>query len=104
MEPTGVYYEQGAMSLFNHGFTVAVVLPNKSKKYLQATGLKSKNNKIDAKGLRQMGAEQKLEPWRPMNEFFYALRALTRHHESLQNLRTILIIAYMQIMQVKSGN
>lgn len=88
MEATGVYYEQCAMYLFKQGFTVAVVLPNKAKKYLQSTGLKSKNDKIDARGLAQMGAEQKLELWQPMDEFFYTLRALTRHHESLQSLKT----------------
>lgn len=88
MEATGVYYEQCAMYLFKKGFTVSIVLPNKSRKYLQSTGLKSKNDQIDAKGLAQMGAQQKLEAWQPMNEFFYILRALTRHHESLQNLKT----------------
>ena len=88
MEATGVYYEQCAMYLFKHGFTVAVVLPSKAKKYLQSRGLKSKNDKIDAKGLAQMGAEQKLESWQPLDEFFYTLRALTRQHENLQNLRT----------------
>ena len=88
MEATGVYYEQCAMYLFKKGLTVSIVLPNKSKKYLQATGLRSKNDKIDAKGLSRMGAEQKLEAWQPMDEFFYSLRALTRHHESLQHLKT----------------
>lgn len=88
MEATGVYYEQCAMYLHKKGFTVIVVLPNKAKKYLQATGLKSKNDKIDAKGLAQMGAEKKLEPWQPMDDFYYTLRSLTRHHESLQNLKT----------------
>ena len=88
MEATGVYYEQCAMYLFKKGYTVSIVLPNKSKKYLQSTGLKSKNDKIDAKGLALMGAQQKLDAWQPASEFFYVLRALTRHHESLQNLRT----------------
>jgi transposase len=88
MEATGVYYEQCAMYLFKKGFTVIVVLPNKAKKYLQATGLKSKNDKIDATGLAQMGAEKKLEPWQPMDDYYYTLRSLTRHHESLQNLKT----------------
>src|SRR3954453_22737249 len=60
MEATGVYYEQCAMYLYKNGFTVVVVLPNKAKKYLQAKGLKSKNDKTDSKGLAQMGAEQKL--------------------------------------------
>lgn len=88
MEATGVYYEQCAMYLFKQGFSVAVVLPNKAKKYFQATGLKSKNDKIDARGLAQMGAEKKLEPWQPMDDYYYKLRSLTRHYESLQNLKT----------------
>src|SRR6266496_2610042 len=86
MEATGVYYEQCAMYLYKKGFTVIVVLPNKAKKYLQATGLKSKNDKIDAKGLAQMGAEKKLNPWQPMDDFYYTLRSLTRHHESIENI------------------
>lgn len=88
MEATGVYYEQCAMFLYKNEFTVIVVLPNKAKKYLQAKGLKSKNDKIDSKGLAQMGAEQKLEPWQPMDDFYYTLRSITRHHESLQDLKT----------------
>jgi transposase len=88
MEATGVYYEQCAMFLFKLGYQVAIVLPNKAKKYLQATGLKSKNDKIDSKGLSRMAAEQSLELWQPMNDFFYHLRALTRQHQSLQELKT----------------
>lgn len=88
MEATGVYYEQCAMFLFKEGYNVAVVLPNKAKKYLQSLGLKSKNDKIDAKGLARMAAEQLLELWQPMDDFFYQLRALTRQHQSLQELKT----------------
>jgi len=88
MEATGVYYEQCALFLFKAGFNVSVVLPNKAKKYLQATGLKSKNDKIDAQGLARMAAEQALECWKPMNDFFYQLRDMTRHRQSLQELKT----------------
>lgn len=88
MEATGVYYEAAAFFLYKAGYDVAVVLPNKAKKYLQALGLKTKNDKIDAAGLARMGAEQSLELWKPMDEFFYTLRALTRHHQSLQEFRT----------------
>jgi transposase len=51
-------------------------------------GLRTKNDKIDAAGLAHMGAEQCLELWQPMNEFFYTLRAMTRHHQSLQEIKT----------------
>lgn len=88
MEATGVYYEQCAMFLFKQGYNVSVVLPNKAKKYLQATGLKSKNDKIDSKGLSRMAAEQSLELWKPMDDFFYQLRSLTRQQQSLQELKT----------------
>ena len=91
MEATGVYYENCALFLFKEGYTVSVVLPNKAKKYLQSTGQKSKNDKIDAKGLARMGAEQSLRPWEPMTEFFYQLRELTRQQQSLQEHRTVLM-------------
>lgn len=88
IEATGVYYEACSLFLFKAGLDVVVVLPNKAKKYLQALGLRSKNDKIDAAGLARMGAEQCLELWQPMDEFFYTLRAMTRHHQSLQELKT----------------
>jgi transposase len=88
MEATGVYYEQCAMFLFKAGYNVAIVLPNKAKKYLQSIGLKSKNDKIDSKGLSRMAAEQALPLWQPMDDFFYQLRSLTRQHQSLQELKT----------------
>lgn len=55
MEATGVYYEQLAWFLSQQGYQVSVVLPTKAKRYLQALGNRSKNDKIDAKGLAQMG-------------------------------------------------
>jgi transposase len=88
MEATGVYYEACALFLYKKNYSVSVVLPNKAKKYLQATGLKSKNDKFDAQGLGRMGAEQALQTWTPMNEYFYQLRSLTRQHQSLQELKT----------------
>jgi transposase len=88
MEATGIYYEQIAMYLFKQQYSLSVVLPNKAKKYLQSTGLKSKNDQIEAQGLARMGAEQCLELWQPMDSYFYELRELTRQHQSLQELKT----------------
>jgi transposase len=89
MEATGVYYENLALFLYQKGYRVSVVLPNKAKKYMEALNLKSKNDKIDAKGLSRMGAEQSLDAWLPMGEYFYQLRLLTRHYQSLQEMCTI---------------
>lgn len=91
MEATGVYYEHCAVYLHNAGFSVSVLLPNYAKKYLQASGQKSKNDKIDAQGLAQMGAEKSLELWEPISEFYYSLRLLTREIESLQEQKTMVI-------------
>lgn len=91
VEATGVYYEEFALSMHKDDFYVSVVLPNYSKKYLQSKGLKSKNDKIDAKGLSQMGAEQCLAKWEPFSKNIYELRSLTRQNEDLQNQRTTIL-------------
>lgn len=88
MEATGVYYEKLAWFLHHKGYYVSVVLPNKSKKYLQCLGLKSKNDKIDSIGLARMGAEQCLPRWNAPNKAIVELRDITRHRESLQESRT----------------
>jgi transposase len=90
MEATGIYHENCAYYLFEKGFQVSIILPNKAKKYLEAIGLKSKNDTIDAKGLSQMGAEQCLDTWQPMGTFFYQLRLLTRQHQNVTELKTVL--------------
>ncbi len=88
MEATGIYYENLANYLYKNECYVSVVLPNKSKKYLQSKGHKSKNDKIDAKGLSEMGAEQKLERWQPMSDSIYNLRSLTRYRIIIVNAKT----------------
>lgn len=90
MEATGIYHENCAYYLYEKGFDVSIILPNKAKKYLEAIGLKSKNDSIDARGLSQMGAEQCLELWEPMGTFFYELRLLTRQHQNVTELKTVL--------------
>ncbi|MDA3853037.1 MAG: IS110 family transposase [Bacteroidales bacterium] len=91
LEATGVYYEQIAWRLYDEGIDVVVVLPNKAKKYIQSLGYKSKNDKIDAKALAQMGAEQCLDTWQPLTDKTYELRGLTRQNEDLQKERTVIL-------------
>ena len=90
MEATGIYHENCAYYLYEKGFDTSIILPNKAKKYLEAIGLKSKNDSIDAKGLSQMGAEQCLERWQPMGTFFYELRLLTRQYQNVTELKTVI--------------
>jgi transposase len=90
MEATGVYYEELAWHLHLEKEHVSVVVPNKAKKYLQSLS-KSKNDKTDAIGLAQMGAEKQLKHWIPLTDSIYELRTLTRHRESCSKQRTATI-------------
>ncbi|MCK5103066.1 MAG: IS110 family transposase [Cyclobacteriaceae bacterium] len=85
MEATGVYHENVAFSLDDNSVDIAVVLPNKSKKYMESLGYKSKNDTIDARGLAQMGAERSLPLWQRPSKSIYMLRSLCREHASLQD-------------------
>jgi len=69
MEATGVYHEQLAYYLHDEGLCVSIILANHSSKYLESLGLKTKNDKIDARGLAQMGAERSLSRWDPLLSF-----------------------------------
>jgi transposase len=88
MEATGIYHEECAYYLHDKKYSICVVLPNYAKKYLQASGIKSKNDKIDAKGLSKMFAERAFTLWQPMGRFYYELRAMTRHHQALNEMKT----------------
>jgi len=91
MEATGNYYENLAFYFFKKDYAVSVILPNKAKKYMESRGIKTKNDPVDAKGLSQMGAEQRLNKWEPFSDQIYQLRSLTRHCEHLSQERTRLI-------------
>jgi transposase len=88
MEATGVYYESLAYFLFEHEFTVHVVLPNQSKKFAESLGAKSKTDKIDAQILAHMGLERKLHSWQPLSSCFIMLKQLTRERDALIQERT----------------
>ena len=88
MEATGVFFLNCAVDLFCNGDSVSLILPNKAKNWLPAFGHKTKHDKIDAQGLSKMCAEKALELWEPSAEYYYQLRSLTRHHQSLQEHKT----------------
>jgi transposase len=90
MEATGIYYEQLAWLLHDKKCSVSVVLPNKAKKYKEALGLKSKNDRIDAKGLAQMCCEQNNTTWKPLTSSIYLLRLITRQIQSVSQQATVL--------------
>lgn len=90
MEATGVYHEYLAWHLYTADYVVHIVLPTRAKYYIKSLGLKSKNDKIDAQGLADMGLQQELEPWSPCSKNILDLRSLTRQVEVFQQARTAL--------------
>lgn len=88
MEATGSYHEELAYYLHQRECQVIIVLPSKSKKYMQSLSIKSKTDKVDAKNLARFALERKHDLWQPPTETFRKLRDLTREREVHVKLRT----------------
>ena len=88
LEATGVYHENAAYYLYNAGLKVSIILPNHAKSFMQSLGFKSKNDRIDSRGLAQMGAERNLPFWTAPNEQMIEVRSLTRHKGRLEETKT----------------
>jgi len=91
LEATGVYHENAAYYLYNAGLKVSIILPNHAKNFMQSLGFKSKNDKIDSKGLAQMGVERKLPLWTAPNVLIMEIRSLARHKVQLESMKTICV-------------
>jgi transposase len=89
MEATGVYHEYLAWHLYEQDCLIHIILPLRAKRYMQSLGIKSKNDKIDAQGLADMGIQQELSPWKPSSKNILLLRSLTRQLEMLQESKTV---------------
>ena len=90
MEATGVYHEHLAHSLFDAGFDVVILLPNKAKSFIKSVNQRAKTDLIDATILSQMGLERKLDTWQPPIPIYNELKLLCRERESLIKERSIL--------------
>jgi transposase len=83
MEATGVYHENVCYYLSNQGYCVSVSLPNDTKCYIKSLGQKSKNDKIDAQALAQMGLERQLDIWVAPSASVLRIKQLTRERQLL---------------------
>jgi transposase len=84
MEATGVYYEGAAYFFTSRQYQVAVVLPNKSRSYMQSLNLKTKTDAMEAKALAQMGLERKMKQWRSFSPTMLTIKRLSREREAIQ--------------------
>lgn len=83
MEATGVYHENVCFFLNNQGYTINVCLPNDTKFYIKSLGQKSKNDKIDAQALAQMGLERQLQVWVAPSANVLNIKQLSRERQLL---------------------
>lgn len=86
MEATGVYYENLAYCLTDHGCPVIVVLPNKAKYFARSLEIKSKTDSLDAIMLVKLGLSRQLYPWKPPTEALRQLKALCREYQTTVRL------------------
>jgi transposase len=88
MEATGVYYEHLAHFLLQHGYQVAVILPNKIRNYAKSLESKSKTDPIDAATITRFGLERQLKLWTPPSDTLKTLRDLCREYHCLKTNTT----------------
>ena len=83
MEATGVYHENVCYFLSKQGYTLNVVLPNKAKAFMKSLSQYSKNDKIDAQALAQMGLERVLDIWVAPSDNILKIKRLSRERQML---------------------
>lgn len=88
MEATGVYHENLAYYLNEHGYRVSVVLPNMVKAYGKSLNESSKTDEIDAKVIAQLATERSLREWKPANPCMRRLKVLSRQRQGFVSDRT----------------
>lgn len=88
MEVTGVYHEAVLYFLYHKGYQVSLELARRVKRYLESIGHKSKNDKLDGKGIARMICERSIEPWKPVSREILSIRDLLRHRRALTDAKT----------------
>lgn len=88
MEATGVYHEKVCYYLHDAGNKVVVLLSNHVKAYARSLGTNSKNDKIDAQVMAQMGLERTHQAWSKPAGNIMTIRNLARERQGIIDERT----------------
>jgi transposase len=89
MEATGVYYEDLAYYLFDNGYQLSVVLPNKISNYMRTLEVKTITDYTCSEAIAQFGLQRKLEDWHAPTGIYLTLRKLTRERYQVVEARTV---------------
>jgi len=89
MEATGVYYEEVAYFLHAKGYSLTVLLPNKTAAFAKSLSYKSKTDSIDAQMLAQMSIERDLPPWIPFSDSMLVIKRLCRERAEIIDTQVV---------------
>jgi len=87
LEATGQYGFPVAKHLYRQGYPVSVVNPFRIKAYRKTGLVRNKTDKMDAFVIADFCKRQQPDLWRPPEPCYAELRALTRHLDSLKDMR-----------------
>ena len=87
LEATGIYGLEVAQFLHEKGYRVSVVNPARIKGFAQSQMRRSKTDKLDAAVIAAFCQALQPDIWTPPEPAWYALRALVRHIDDLQQTR-----------------
>jgi transposase len=88
LEATGVYHDMATYTLYDKGFDVAIVLPNKISNYCRSTDVRTITDKISAKQICEFGLMKKLDSWKKPDVSLRMIKTLCRERIQLLNERT----------------
>lgn len=87
MEATGIYHQKFAFYLYDHGYEVSVVLPNKISNYMRTLENKTITDKTCSEAIAQFGLERKLDQWHKPKKNYRSLQQLTRERDQIVSER-----------------
>lgn len=87
MEATGTYHEAVATYLFDQGHTICVANPQRVRSFGACEGIRTKNDRIDARLIARFAQKMQPLPWRPEPLEIRQLRALGRRRDDLLAMR-----------------
>lgn len=89
MEATGVYHQKFAHYLYDQGYEVSIVLPNKISNYMRTLENKTITDKSCSEAIAQFGLERKLDLWHKPKRVYRSLQQLTRERDQILEERVM---------------
>jgi transposase len=89
MEATGVYHQKFAYHMFDKGFVVNIILPNKISNYMKTLDIKTVTDKTCSEAIARFGLERKLDKWNKPKDVYRVLKQLTRERDQIVDERTV---------------